>query len=129
MADRSKIAKRNRRAGHGYERKLAELYREAGYLDALTARNESRTLDNCKVDIARVPFFPQAKYGYSSMSVSQYVKILTEMEQLLKEHGIKDDYPLIIHHRRSRKKMEDLVIMPKKHFFKIIKTNKNESTN
>jgi hypothetical protein len=120
-AEASRRAKRNRTAGHTYERKLAEDYREAGFTDALTARNESRTLDNCQVDIARIPFFPQAKYGYKSMSVSNYVKILTEMEELLKKHGITDDYPLLIHHRRSTKKMEDLVIIPRKHFFKLIK--------
>jgi hypothetical protein len=124
--DRSKLAKRNRTAGHNYERKLAGKYREAGFETALTARNESRTLDSCKVDVARVPFFPQAKFGYPSMSVNNYIKIFTEMQELLKAHKVDDDFPLVIHHRRGRKKFEDLTILPTEDFFKIIKQINDE---
>lgn len=112
------LAKRNRRAGHNYERSIAMDYREAGFSEAVTTRAESRNLDARKVDIANIPFYPQCKYGYKSMSVNEYIKILKEMDELLT--GL-EEHPLILHHRKGRAKFNDLVIMPRKHFFELIK--------
>lgn len=119
--EKSKRAKRNRTAGHNYERKIASLYREAGYLDAVTTRQESRSLDNCKVDIARVPFYPQCKYGYKTMSVNGYIALLKEIDTLLKDHGDMEELPIVIHHRRGLAKFNDLVIMSREHYFEILK--------
>ena len=127
MADRSKLGKRNRRAGHKFERDLMHEYRNLGYEDCVTARNDSRILDSCGIDLSRIPFFPQAKYGYPSMSVNNYIKLFEKMAEGLKDNKVKEDYPLVIHHRRGRKKYEDLVIIPRKDFFKLIKTLKSEN--
>lgn len=118
--NRSRIAKTNRTKGHNYERKLTNLYKEAGFIDALTSRNCDRVLDSCKVDIAKVPFYPQCKAGYPAMSVNDYIKIFMEMDEKLKAYKMPLE-PFIIHHRKGRKKYHDLTIIPTEHFFLLIK--------
>jgi hypothetical protein len=53
--------KRNRRVGHDFERKIAQLLRDMGYENALTSRQASRLYDDCKLDIWGVPFNIQTK--------------------------------------------------------------------
>lgn len=55
--------KRNRQAGHSYEREVAEKYRQAHFNEAKTARYSSREQDNLGKDICGVaPMFPQCKF-------------------------------------------------------------------
>lgn len=76
--------KRNRRAGHGWERQLAELFREIGFPHVVTSRSESRSRDAQKVDLinkdelinGRFPFNVQAK---TTTNHVKYAKLLDEM--------------------------------------------------
>ena len=122
----AKMALRNRRAGHGYERTIAEEYRQAGFEDTVTSRLASLLHDSAKIDLVRLPFFPQCKYGYKGMSVNAYIKLLNEMEEGIAKNKIKEDFPKVIHHRKGRKRNEDLVIMTREDFFKLIKNIKND---
>ena len=76
--------KRNRTAGHRWERKIVSYLKLIGYIFAVTTRSESRSRDDKKIDImnydeatnGRLPFNIQCK----STTVSvPYGKILTEM--------------------------------------------------
>jgi hypothetical protein len=58
--------KTNRTKGHNLEREIARMFRdELGFKFAKTSRLASRMLDNCKVDIAGIPFLIQTKAGYA----------------------------------------------------------------
>lgn len=120
----SKTAKRNRIAGHNYERKIAQEYRDAGFEDTITSRLGSLLHDSAKIDLTRLPFFPQCKYGYKSMSVNNYIQLFNDMDMHIKNKKITENFPKVIHHRRSAKKNEDLVIMTRQDFFNLIKNTK-----
>jgi hypothetical protein len=122
----SKTAKRNRRNGHGYERDIAKDYREAGFVDTITSRLGSLLHDSAKIDLTRLPFFPQCKYGYKSFSVNSYIELFNDMEEGIKTNKIPEDFPKIIHHRKGRKKNQDLVIIPRQDFFKLLKQIQND---
>ncbi len=122
----AKTAVRNRRNGHGYERDIAKNYREAGFIDTVTSRLASLLHDSAKIDLTRLPFFPQCKFGYKGMSVNDYTKLFNEMELGIKNNKIPEDFPKVIHHRKGRKKYQDLVIIPRDDFFKLIKKIQND---
>ena len=52
---------KNRRKGHNAERRRAQMFRELGFDKCKTSREASRLLDNCKVDLAFVPYNVQMK--------------------------------------------------------------------
>ena len=56
-----------------------------------------------------IPLAVQAKRGYPTMSVNNYVEILRDIQE--------DNFPKAIFHRRDRK--ADLVIMTRKDFYKL----------
>lgn len=76
--------RRNRRAGHTWERQLAEMFRELGYPHVVTTRSESRSRDAQKIDLmnrnelsnGRFPFNVQAK---TTTNHVKYAKLLAEM--------------------------------------------------
>lgn len=117
--------KRNRTAGHNYERVIAKEYREVGFTNTVTSRLASQLYDSANIDLVRLPLFPQCKYGYKSMSVNNYIEIFRKMEEGIKSNSIEEDHPKVIHHRRGQKKYEDLVIMPREDYFKLINLLKN----
>lgn len=75
---------RNRRAGHNFERELAEFFKGLGYSHVVTARSESRSRDDQKVDLmnsredrnGRFVFNVQAK---NTTAHVRYAKVLSEM--------------------------------------------------
>jgi len=109
--------KTNRTKGHNLEREIARMFRdELGFKFAKTARFASRALDNCKVDIAGIPFLIQTKAGYKT-NRPKPEEIFQEMEDLLKENFPKEDpvhqYPkVLIHKITDRKKYHNFVTMP-----------------
>lgn len=76
--------KRNRIAGHGWERDLVKVFRELGYTHVVTTRSESRARDNAKVDLmntmerknGQFVFNVQAKNAVGHLP---YGKLLAEM--------------------------------------------------
>jgi len=120
--DESKIkivkkAKNSRTKGHNWEREIAKMFREdLEFKNAKTSRYASRLLDDCKVDIAGVPFLIQAKAGYEK-NRPKFEEIFKEIEtELLKNYNKTDkihQYPKVIIHKLSGKsKYHNFAIMP-----------------
>lgn len=121
--DRAKLGKKNRAKGHNAERKRAAYFRDIlGYKFCKTSRAASRLLDNCKVDLAFIPYNVQVKSVVSGLN---YQNIFEEMEELLKENYPPGDqiltYPSVIIHDRGRKDSQKQVIMMEKDFMEILK--------
>lgn len=117
--------KRNRTAGHNYEREIAKKFRELGYEHCKTSREASKLLDNCSVDHWGIPYNIQAKNGYAQGL--KYQDILTTIEELLlKNYPQRLEYPTIILHKR---KNNQLAIMKTEDLFKLLeKLAKYEGT-
>lgn len=101
--DRRKVAINNRRKGHQAERYYAKVFRKLGFTFCKTARLASRMLDNCKIDLAFLPFNVQVKGGeHKGLNPS---KILTNMRILLREkfppYEAIHQYPNFVFHRKS----------------------------
>jgi hypothetical protein len=109
--------KTNRTKGHNLEREIARMFRdELGFKFAKTSRLASRILDNCKVDIAGIPYLIQAKAGYAKARPKPE-EIFQEIEDALKANFPEDDpvhcYPKVLIHKISgRHKYHNLVTMP-----------------
>lgn len=109
--------KTNRTKGHNLEREIAKMLREElGFKFAKTSRLASRILDNCKVDIAGVPFLIQTKAGYAK-NRPKAEEIFKEIDEKLKENFPESDpvhnYPKVLIHRINGKhKYHNLVTMP-----------------
>jgi len=110
---RGGVGVRNR--GNNYERQLAQQFRELGWADCVTARNESRTTDSKKVDLCNTtPLNVQAK---CKNNFSSPVKILAEMPQ-------DANYNLVFTKVVSK---GEYVTMAKADFYEIIKMLKKEN--
>ena len=71
------MANRNKTAGNNYERQIAQELRDMGY-EAVTSRQESRSLDNAGVDlVTNFPYAPQMKCSINQPNIH---KLLTETE-------------------------------------------------
>lgn len=83
------------------------------YDKVLTARNASRALDACKVDIAFVPYLIQCKAGYARNRPKADV-IFKEMRKLLAETFPKEEpihnYPPVLIHKISGKDPSDFLV-------------------
>lgn len=107
----------SRTKGHNFERVIAKMFRDdLGFKFAKTSRFASRILDNCKIDIAGIPYLVQTKSGYAK-DRPKPEEIFQEMEDLLKENFEPKDpvhgYPkVLIHKITDRKKYHNFVTMP-----------------
>ena len=103
--DKSKQGKRNRRAGHDYERQIAKELRHLGFINCRTSRYASKMLDDLKVDLTYTnPFNIQCK---NSLRIN-YKETLSEMPD---DHN----YNVIFHKCRRK----EYVIMDKASFIEI----------
>lgn len=107
----------SRRKGHNFERKWATFFKKIGYKNCQTSRYASRLLDNCKVDLANIPYFIQLKHDKRKLD---YAEIFLEMTQLLKENDVGVDKPRIIIHRIGRKRFQEFAVIPIEEFKTII---------
>lgn len=88
--------KRNKNAGHSWERESAEEFREIGFDHVVTSRSESRGRDAQKIDLmnkdelvnGRLPYDVQCK---SLSKACPYPKFLSEIE---KTEGV---IPVVVH--------------------------------
>lgn len=107
----------SRTKGHNFEREIAKMFRDdLGFKFAKTSRFASRILDNCKIDIAGIPYLVQTKSGYAKARPKPE-EIFQEMDDLLKENFDSKDpvhqYPkMLIHKITDRKKYHNFVTMP-----------------
>lgn len=100
--------KRNRGAGNGWERRLAEIFRQIGFPHVVTTRSESRSRDNQKIDLinkdearnGRLPYDVQAKNVVSHL---KYGKVMAEMPV------DSPSMPVIIH-RQTEKSNDRFVV-------------------
>lgn len=103
--------KRNRAAGHAWERQLAEVFRQLGFTHVVTARSESRARDNQKVDLinederknGRFVFNIQAKNSVGHLA---YGKILSQMPN---EPGVIN----VIAHKQTKRSNSRFVVTGK----------------
>lgn len=131
MAEKKKRIN-SRTKGHNFEREIAKMLRdELGFKFAKTSRFASRILDNCKVDIAGVPFLIQTKSGYAKVRPKPE-EIFQEMENLLKENYPPEDpihnYPKMLFHKiTDMKNYHNVVIMPYNDFKTLLLNQKERA--
>jgi len=98
-----------REKGHRLERQVVNMMKKLGFNSAKTTRANNKTLDACGVDIDNVPFYIQCKSGYTKglnySAIFEYMK-----SKLIKEFGTIDK-PMIIIHKKGRKKYDNLVVI------------------
>ena len=111
---------RNRTAGHNLERDIVNEIKTLGY-NVVTARAESRNMDNKKVDVFSplgvdnsLPYYIQCK---NSKSRPNYHDLITTMPQ--------DRIPIVIHRQTHKANTRfvtdgDYVIMRKEDFYNLI---------
>jgi len=105
----TKLARRNRRAGHAYERLIAMEFQLMGFKDTLTSRYADRKRDDEKVDLVGTePLNIQCK---AWKAAPNYHKELDKMPRDL-------NYNCIFH---KRPRQGDVVVMRKKDFYEILK--------
>jgi len=120
IKSRSSIGKRNRQRGHSYECKIVKELKEISNNENLTtSRNESKKLDDMKIDIADpdgiLPFYSQLK---STQSIPQIKKLNEEVG--------KKDKPLVIfwnaQEMREKKQISvgEYCILPKDLFYDLL---------
>jgi len=115
------MSNRNRTSGHNFERVIVKDMKELGF-NVVTARSESRSMDNKQVDIFSplgvenpLPFYIQCK---NSKNKPKYQELLEDMPQ--------DRIPVIFHRQTHKANSRfvtdgDYVIIRKKDFYKLIK--------
>jgi hypothetical protein len=102
--------KTNRTKGHNAERYYAKVFRELGFTYCKTSRLSSRMLDNCKVDLAFLPFNIQIKGGkHKGLKPS---KVLSQMKKLIEENyppyeEIRRRICIVIHRKAIYSKYND----------------------
>lgn len=102
-------AKNNRRKGCQYERDLARLFREMGWVNCETSRYASKKLDDLKVDLTETfPFQVQAK---SVQRLSSPHAILKSMPKIEGTYNV-------IFNKKLRE--GEVVIISKDHFIEMI---------
>jgi len=111
-------SKRNRTAGHGFERCIINELKLLGFPEAVSARSESRNLDDKGVDICNVkPYNIQCK---NTVLTPNYHELITNMPQ-------DPEVANIVIHRKTKKAntrfvtQDDYVLMRKADFYKILK--------
>ena len=97
--------KRNRTKGHNLERTVASQLREIGFEFARTSRSESKTLDDCGVDISNVPFLIQCKSGYDNR-YPRYPEIHNNVRESIATKYDKNSplriFPVVLVHKPTR---------------------------
>ena len=95
--------KKNRNAGHTFERFWAKTFRDAGYIYCKTTRQASRLLDSCKVDLAFIPYNFQCKKVLASINYKELIlSIKKSLKENIPEEDLIHDYPIVIAHKRGK---------------------------
>lgn len=118
--------KRNRTAGHNFERELAEFFRGLGFSHVVTARSESKSRDDDKIDLMNTQEGKNGRFVFNVQAKNttghvKYAKLLAEMPN---EDGVIN----IVMHKQTEKNSSGrfiqkgkYVIMSVEDFEKMIK--------
>lgn len=116
--------KRNRQAGHAYERQIVKELRQLGFPEAVSARSESKNLDDQGVDICNTRGFHfQCK---NSKTNPNYVELLESMPTTLYGREDLPHIPVILHKKTKKAKANffpvgEYAILKKEDLYKLIK--------
>jgi hypothetical protein len=114
--------KKARRKGHNYERTVVKYFKNLGFSQAKTSRLGSRLLDSAKVDICDIPFNVQCKAVEAHID---YYKLTNEItEELKKLIPQREDYPVIIFHKKNKKTNVVMTLEEFTKFFNTMSANK-----
>lgn len=118
--------KTSRRKGHRAELEWVHIFRDLGYKNARSSREESNYLDACGIDVVNIPINLQVKAGaQKGLNYSEELRQIRE-KILQKASHLKDNI-LILAHRKDakpgvkRSPEQDLVIMTREDFIKLFK--------
>lgn len=110
----------NRNRGNAYERRIAQELRDLGYEGVVTSRNESKSMDDKKVDLidptGKLPFYPQLK---ATIKTPDYFAI--------KKACPLKDKPFVLFWSRIQptestfRSIGEVVFIDKEFFYKLIK--------
>lgn len=112
----------NRTAGNNYERQIVNELKQLGFPEAVTARSESKNLDDQGVDICNTPGYHfQCK---NSKTNPKYTELLAAMPTTL---YTKDDvyFPVILHKKTKKAGTKfipqgEFAILKKEDFYKLL---------
>ena len=116
---RTRSAKYSKTKGNAYETKIAKELRELGFEGVLTARFESKSKDNNKIDIVdtegKLPVYIQLKCTQNTPS---YFKIEEECD-------LKDKPFCLIWNKQEKKEVNicsvgEVVMIPKSYFYELL---------
>lgn len=121
------VGKRNKAAGHGFERAVVNEFKEIGFEAASTSRLQSRSRDNAKVDLCncdehihgRLPYNVQCKNVAGTLN---YRKFLAEMPE-------GKEINVVMHNCTEKTKsgifrtVGQFAFLSKKDFYRMIQTN------
>lgn len=106
----------SRNKWHNFERQLAKEYRELGFEECVTARSESKRLDDRWIDLAFTdPIAVQSK-SYTNFSTSQIIDSLKHMQS--------DELWDVCHVKIKNK--GEIVAMSKSDWYDIVRTLRRE---
>lgn len=118
--------KKSRNKGHRAEIEWVHIFRDLGYSNARSSREESNFLDGLGIDIVNVPINVQVKAG-SQRGLNYSEELRQIREKILQKAPKLSDNILILAHRKDgtpgkkRSPEQDLVIMSRKDFLYIFK--------
>lgn len=114
------MANRNRDAGHNFEREIVNELKKLGFESMVTARAESRNMDNGGVDVfdseGIFPYYIQAKI------YQNYPKL----QELINGEKVIKKRPMLVFHKKVKKKGErfytedTFVSMRKEEFYNLL---------
>ena len=100
-----------------YERKIAIEMRELWFTDCLTSRAESKSLDDCWVDLVETGDYNFQLKCYTNFSVRKCIEVLKTMtERLVGRRQAKNTNIILV----KIKSKGEVVVMSKKDFYKLI---------
>jgi hypothetical protein len=109
-----------RKKGHNYELLIIKELKQMGFDSAKSSRLASKLLDNCKVDIADIPFYIQCKSGYKTKNFN-VSKEFNDIDTNLVKNKIHRDYPKLFFHKKDGYNVNnEIVTMTKDFFYKLL---------
>ena len=106
-----------RTKGHNLEREDVKILKEF-FPNAMTTRNGSTYMDNCGIDIMNIPMAWQCKNGYTKGI--NYQTLIDNIQELQKQK-LNTELPVIIHHKKGRKREDNFIVMYLEEFLKVFK--------
>ena len=90
----------NRDAGHRFERDVAEKMRQCGFVDCVTSRAESKSLDDAGIDLVHTgPLAVQCK---RTNNQPRFADLLKRMEESCKAHRLAGNVPVVYHKTKGK---------------------------